>query len=636
MKVKLGAIGVLTLALVLAVAFNVSPYLRGPESWRWAYAIPGQPWRHLVPATIVGGYGLLLLATWRRLAQSKADGHPGGLMPFLCLTALAVPLIQAALLFPESPDVLQPLFYRTISAGASGSFSVSTQIENLRTFLIDYPALMPTFPVHPQRYPPGLLILFYAARTALAQAPRLANLIGGTLRYYQCHDLALMRLPNTTLASARLQMALPVLCGLIVFPLYGLTKETIGRSAALLAVGLYPLVPSFALWSARWDQLYPLLTCTSAYLFYVGLTRKRTTVLAAAGVVLGLTTFFSFGMVAMLMPLGLIALFWAIPHRERRAWGWLVLGATAFTAGLIAPWAIYQGLIGHGFLEIWHVSMSYHLGLDRGYWVWLGYHLYDFLLFLGIPIAGLLMIGIVQSVRRIDADQAVLPLGFGLSLLLLNLIGVARGEVARVWLFLTPFPVAIAAGVLGPELEEQTHFGHAIVLGLLCLQLLVFNAHLRVVTTGVTSPPERQQHFAAPEPQYPLNAEFSAEIALLGYDLVPHTLRAGETLTLTLYWQALSPIPHSYTVFNHVISPEGMLIAQQDGLPQQGYAPTTCWVPGEVLSDSYQLAIPLQSNAGTYALHTGLYRWDTGERVPVDSRVATTERAVRLTELTLP
>lgn len=675
----LGIVVALTTGLTLAIAFDVSPYLRGPDAWRWAYAIPGAPWRHVVPLSVVAVYVTLMLGLLQRDATRPPSSR--ATVVILAVAALGVPLIQAALLVPDAPDILRPLFYRTISPGASGVFTVGSQVQALGPFLRQYPALLPTFPVHPQRYPPGLAVLFVLVRRLFEQAPRLADAVGWALRHYQCDNLALMALPNATIATAVLQMALPAITGLVVLPLYGLARAVVGPRAGLWAVALYPLVPSFALWSARWDQAYPLLTVPAWYLFWVGLRRRRAIALVGAGLVVSAATFLSFGLLVMLMQLGLTGLIYALIHRDR--WRFLALGAGLFALALVLPWALYRLLAGNGFVDIWRVAMGYHLGLNRDDWLWRVYHLYDFGIFLGIPIAVLLLVGIVRALRVLRGSVVPDPIGpgapaaqscsaetsqdepghpvqtrlaqrlsarlgslnagtftlaYGAGLLILDLSGVARGEVARVWIFLTPFAVVVAAWTLvrWPAGHRRT------VLILLACQLLVFNAVLRVVTTGVVDPPVRTRSFELPGSIEPVDATFAdggAEVvALRGYTLEPETPEAGRPLTVTLYWQALDRISASYTVFNHLRTPAptATLLSQHDGLPQGRLAPTTCWFPGEVVTDRHPLEIPIDTAPGTYELVTGLYRYDTGERLEARGPAALPEHAVKLTDIVLP
>jgi len=618
----------LTLLFLVALSLNLSPSLRGPREWRWAYAIPGRPLRHLIPALTLSAYLAVVIPWGKRIAaaEHRSRWEEGG---FLVLLVLAVPLIQAGLLSAEFQDVLKPLFYRTVSTGSSGVFTVGSAIKSGVDFLARYPELMPTFPVHPQRYPPGLPLLFYLARRILERMPALSDGLGFSLRLYQCHDLSLMCLSNATIGAATIQMALPLLVGLTVLPLYGLARRTGGRSVAVWSAVLYPLVPSFALWSARWDQFYPLLACTAWLLFHIGLAESRRRALLAAGLVLSFASLLSFGLLALLLPLGLFALFWLLAHPEHRRWGRLVADTLIFLAGLASLWVVYQLALGTGFLDIWRVSMSFHLGLGRSYWTWLGYHLYDFFIFLGLPLALLFLTALAWAVRDLARRRyAPLALGFGLGLLLLDLAGVARGEVARVWLFLTPFAVITAVHGLA---RLRRHWRDcAIVALLLAVQLLIFNGFLRVVTTGLTDPPARERSFTPPEVDYPLEARLGEQVAFLGYDLTPQVVGPGGTLHLTLYWQALAPMDRAYTVFAHLVGPGGQLVAQWDNMPLEGGWPTTCWVPGEIVADPYDIPIPSGAAPGDYTLEAGFYILETGERLPVSGPAATDDGRVIL------
>jgi hypothetical protein len=639
------ALILITLSFLVAFSLNLSPYLRGPAEWRWTYAVPSSPGRLGIPAVSLALY-LMLTLVWIRQA-TKSTGVARWLSALLLLAlVLAVPAIQASLLAVGQSDVLQPLFYRTVSPGASGVFSVGSIIEDPGDFLRRYPALMPTFPVHPQRYPPGLPLLFYVTRRWLEKMPVLADRLGFALRLYQCHDLALMRLPNATIASAVVQMALPLISGFTLLPLYGLVRLAYGRQAAAWTAALYPLVSSFALWSGRWEQFYPLLTCTSWYFFYLGLTRPyarrlgsllRCAMLLVAGFVLSIASLLNFGMLALLLPMGLSAFVWLLTHPERyrHRWAEWIAGALAFLAGLASLWIAYQLAFGTGFLDIWRVSMSLHLGLNRSYWTWVGYHLYDFFIFLGLPLALLFLIALVGAIRDLGCRRYdALALGIALGLLLLDLSGTSQGEVARVWLFLTPLAVLVAArGLVRLRLGER---GFVIVASLLALHLFTFNAFLRIVTTGLTDPPPHARVFEPPAVAHPLSARFGDPaqgvypIALLGYDLEPDALLPGDVLHLTLYWQPLQPIARSYTVFTHLVGADHYLAGQQDNMPLTNTLPTTCWVPGEIVADPYNIPIATQATPGDYVVETGFYILETGERLPTSGSTATPDGRVIL------
>ena len=125
-----------------------------------------------------------------------------------------------------------------------------------------------------------------------------------------------------------------------------------------------------------------------------------------------------------------------------------------------------------------------------------------------------------------------------------------------------------------------------------------------------------------PQPQFPLdvtlsNAAHQPVARLLGYDRQPGPATPGGTLDLTLYWQALAEMDTAYKVFVHLIDENGQIRAQEDHPPLKGEAPTTGWVPGEVLQDPYQISLPSDLLPGLYSLRTGLYDPVTGQRLSV-------------------
>ncbi len=112
-------------------------------------------------------------------------------------------------------------------------------------------------------------------------------------------------------------------------------------------------------------------------------------------------------------------------------------------------------------------------------------------------------------------------------------------------------------------------------------------------------------------------ARFGELATLLGYDLVAPAAR-GEAVTVTLYWRAegASAAPYAGTV--QLLDAAGVLRAQRDQQPGDGAFPTTSWVAGEVLTDTYRVALPAD-NKGTsnYTVIVKLYDPETGRVLPV-------------------
>jgi hypothetical protein len=123
-----------------------------------------------------------------------------------------------------------------------------------------------------------------------------------------------------------------------------------------------------------------------------------------------------------------------------------------------------------------------------------------------------------------------------------------------------------------------------------------------------------REHSPVPNP---VDFDFEGRIALVGYDLDRRTARPGETIHLTLYWQALAEMEEDYTVFTHVLGEEDRLWAQMDSQPQGGAAPTSSWQIGQVIEDHYDLTIKPDTPPDVYDIEVGLYLAATGRRLGV-------------------
>jgi len=131
------------------------------------------------------------------------------------------------------------------------------------------------------------------------------------------------------------------------------------------------------------------------------------------------------------------------------------------------------------------------------------------------------------------------------------------------------------------------------------------------------------RHYTAPPVSFSVQEDLGDAIRLLGCDLPGMTaasdgsvtVAAGSVLHLTLYWQMLRPVDRGYTVFTHLLDGGGELRGQKDSVPVQGTYPTTEWVEGEVVEDSYQIAVAPEATPGPYQIEVGLYDAATGQRL---------------------
>src|SRR5262249_41523247 len=98
----------------------------------------------------------------------------------------------------------------------------------------------------------------------------------------------------------------------------------------------------------------------------------------------------------------------------------------------------------------------------------------------------------------------------------------------------------------------------------------------------------------------------SGALRLHGYTLSPADgiVQAGQPLQIDFNWEGLTRIYEDFTVFVHVVSTDGKMVAQDDSPPRRGNYPTSAWALGYPLVDSHSVKI---DTPGTYHIEIGLY-----------------------------
>jgi hypothetical protein len=305
-----------------------------------------------------------------------------------------------------------------------------------------------------------------------------------------------------------------------------------------------------------------------------------------------------------------------IAATRRRAISQSFLLAVVFLVGSASIWLAYWLFYGVNPLAV--ISTGSRLAFEsttgnRSYGAWLIGNPIDFAVFLGFPVVILLLYNLI---KRLPFPRSLLPITiatFG-TLVLLWLSGVVRGEVGRLWMYFGPLVVLITIGwndnTAAFSQGTRRNTLSVALLALIALQLLVMNTRWLVNDSFLDEPPERSVVMDTPPFAYPASASFADQIALRGYDLK----QSGSALDLTLHWQALTQPLHAYTVFVHVLDRDGRQIGQQDNMPVNDQLPTSCWQPGEYVSDPYVIQRPGSAHE-PYSIEVGLYRGDTGARL---------------------
>jgi mannosyltransferase len=132
---------------------------------------------------------------------------------------------------------------------------------------------------------------------------------------------------------------------------------------------------------------------------------------------------------------------------------------------------------------------------------------------------------------------------------------------------------------------------------------------VRLATYGMASLPE--------QPAVALDADFGASIRLRGYALADGAFAPGDVLPVTLFWEACASTSEPYKVTVQLLGSVGPPVAQHDGEPVGGFAPTTTWQPGRAVIDRHGILLPADLSPGNYTLVVAVYHATTGERLSV-------------------
>lgn len=102
----------------------------------------------------------------------------------------------------------------------------------------------------------------------------------------------------------------------------------------------------------------------------------------------------------------------------------------------------------------------------------------------------------------------------------------------------------------------------------------------------------------------PVAVEFADNVTLAGYTFSARRFAAGDTLEVTLYWQARGPISQDYTGFVHLLDQEFRMFGGYDGRPDP---PTLDWTPGAIVAAAYVFVVPPETPPGSYQIELGMY-----------------------------
>jgi hypothetical protein len=130
----------------------------------------------------------------------------------------------------------------------------------------------------------------------------------------------------------------------------------------------------------------------------------------------------------------------------------------------------------------------------------------------------------------------------------------------------------------------------------------------------------------------PVGTLFGEAIELAQVD-IPNAIQAGEALPMQFVWVDYAAVALDYTLFMHLLRPDGTFVKGNDAQPLDGLYPTSFWEPGEQIVDNREWLLDVPP--GTYILQIGLYDLSTGSRLPVSGAHAELGDRVIIQELVI-
>lgn len=420
----------------------------------WEPGVPGEwVWRagavrtNLLPS-IAGVLALTALTAalcrpgrWESLRPAARAGWLGALV-------LVVFVFQLALLNASGlPWIAQGAVIA--SPVATTYFGVSLGVEDPAQWLARYPDLMRALPHHAPTHPPGFVLFFVLIRRICASLSPQGDWLSGVAEQYRLFGMDLT--PADALAAIVSAGAVALIGALSLPALYALAARQGGARLALCSACMAAAMPGLLLLGASSDLIVMTLAVVALWLGY-GAWRSGSLVgagLAGLTVALGLFVSLAFGLVAA------IAAAWVIFGAAR-------VGDRAAAVGRAAKHAAAAGLAFGAFYLVLYLVWDYRpiavarealaahrevttVSFARAYWKWVLMNPLECAIFVGLPLT----ISALWSWRSVRWSQlprlGSLLIAWLVVMAVLDLSGIVRGEVGRIWLFLL-WPAALAAG----------------------------------------------------------------------------------------------------------------------------------------------------------------------------------------------
>ncbi len=389
----------------------------------------------------------------------------------------------------------------TVVPYIGGYFHQARNVEDGGRFIREYAEWMEPIQLddrvlgHLGDHPAGLVVFYWGIIRTLEASPAavgavnsLASLVapgGAELSL----GLAGPELTEAELASVWLSAwLLRLAMAFAVVPFYALARRVCGREVALRCAVLFAFVPAFYLFSPSPDQLFVVVAVAAGLFATMAWQGKRVWPGVVAGLVLFVGLNLTLGLLVLIV-FGVVAAVVSALGRYRAGERLGELSVRfAFAGGtgagmILLLSALVWVALGYNSFEVWLLSLRKHsqfAGIfPRTYWKWVAVNPLEFWAFLGVS-AGLMLIwsllGRAREKGRGLVFEDVPLVGFFALMFLLNVSGKNLGEVGRLWMFLMPYAILAASGVV----RRVGEGGVAIMAAAQVIQLVAFKLALDI------------------------------------------------------------------------------------------------------------------------------------------------------------
>ncbi|MBV9868406.1 MAG: hypothetical protein JO316_23880 [Abitibacteriaceae bacterium] len=490
--------------VLLLVACHAVPFGL-PQVWTWRYIPLGAPLRVIFPLV---PFAALVLVVWKLLpglltATPTSQSEWRALLSLWAATSALS--CGVALMHPSGWMQLASLI---INPASNSYFSTAITHPNLVGLLDHYEQKMGGFVSHAQTQSAGPIVLSGALHKTLGALPgtqdvadTLFALSPGVNSEFIAHNAAQWWQVPVSAKDVSLALLIAfifiVIGSLAVVPIYFLGKWLCDSTVGAYAAVGFALLPGFHCFTPSVDQMYPLITGVALCLVVIAArSPQRAWVwMGIVGVWLAGAIFMNLGL-ATLVPLCIVLWLFCgsrstVPLDLRQKIIPPLILIVAVPLSLLLLWVVFHFNV----LAVYRTSdiLRNQLYYNNRSYLWsLPGNLGDFFSFCGVPVTLLFCSHLWHTLRSgkqgdnvANSHLGAKPLlwSFLVVLLLLDLSGKTRGEVARMWLFMTPC-VLIPAAAEAQQLLRTTHVQaqrRVLALGgCQFLQVVVFQYFVRV------------------------------------------------------------------------------------------------------------------------------------------------------------